>query len=41
MAEAIMQLRAIYISGHFDAYWQFHIEKDQRRRIPAWTVVSR
>jgi hypothetical protein len=30
MAEAIVQLRAIYLSGDFDAYWEFHIEQDQR-----------
>lgn len=39
MAEAIVQLRAIYLSGDFDAYWEFHIEQDQRRLYPAWTVV--
>jgi hypothetical protein len=39
MAEAIVQLRAIYLSGDFDAYWKFHIEQDQRRLYPAWTVV--
>jgi len=37
MAEAIVQLRAIYLSGDFDAYWDFHIEQDQRRLYPAWT----
>lgn len=41
MAEAIVQLRAIYLSGDFDAYWQFHIELDQRRLYPAWTVVPK
>lgn len=41
MAEAIVQLRAIYLSGDFDAYWQFHIEQDQRRLYPAWTVVPK
>ncbi len=30
-AEAIVQLRAICLSGDFDHYWQFHIEQDQRR----------
>ena len=35
MAEAIVQLRAIYLSGDFDRYWQFHIEQDQRRLYPA------
>jgi hypothetical protein len=41
MAEAILQLRAIYLSGDFDAYWKFHIERDQRRLYPAWTVVPK
>ena len=39
MAEAIVQLRAIYLSGDFDRYWQFHIDQDQRRLYPSWTVV--
>src|SRR5271169_7046827 len=40
MAEAIVQLRAIYLSGDFDRYWLFHIEKDQQRLHPAnWSVV--
>jgi hypothetical protein len=39
MAEALVQLRAIYLSGDFDRYWEFHIEQDQRRLYPAWTVV--
>jgi hypothetical protein len=42
MAEAIVQLRAVYLSGDFDRYWQFHIEQDQRRLYPGvWTVVSK
>lgn len=40
MAEAIVQLRAIYLSGDFDRYWSFHIEKDQQRLHPdLWSVV--
>jgi hypothetical protein len=40
MAEAVVQLRAIYLSGDFDRYWSFHIEKDQQRLHPGhWTVV--
>jgi hypothetical protein len=41
MAEAIVQLRAIYLSGHFDSYWSFHIEQDQQRLHPPdlWSVV--
>jgi hypothetical protein len=34
MAEAIVQLRAIYLSGDFDRYWLFHIDQDQRRLYP-------
>ena len=42
MAEAIVQLRAIYLSGDFDRYWQFHIEQDQRRLYPTgWGVVPK
>jgi hypothetical protein len=42
MAEAVVQLRAIYLSGDFDAYWQFHIEQDQRRIYAAgWSVVPK
>jgi hypothetical protein len=41
IAEALIQLRAIYLSGDFDPYWSFHIEKDQQRIHPAgqWSVV--
>ena len=42
MAEAIVQLRAISLSGDFDHYWQFHIEQDQRRLFPdVWSVVPK
>ena len=41
MAEAIVKLRALYLSGDFDSYWAFHIIKDQERLYPAgrWAVV--
>ena len=40
LAEAIVQLRAVYLSGDFDQYWAFHIEQDQKRLYPdAWSVV--
>ena len=41
MAEAVVKLRALYLSGDFDAYWDFHIREDQRRLYPpgSWTVV--
>ena len=42
MAEAIVQLRAICLSGDFDHYWEFHIAQDQRRLYPApWSVVPK
>ena len=31
MAEAVLQLRAIYLSEHFDQYWQYHVDQDQKR----------
>jgi hypothetical protein len=39
MAEAIVQLRAIYLSGDFDRYWSFHIAKDQQRLHPGHRSV--
>jgi hypothetical protein len=42
MAEAIVQLRAIYLSGDFDRYWEYHITQDQKRLFPdAWIVVPK
>ncbi|MGA2116837.1 MAG: hypothetical protein ABSH56_19020 [Bryobacteraceae bacterium] len=42
MAEAIVQLRAIYLSGDFDRYWQFHIDQDQHPLYHAvWAVVPK
>ena len=35
MAEAIVKLRALYLSGDFDSYWAFHIIRDQERLNPA------
>jgi hypothetical protein len=41
IAEAIIQLRAIHLSGDSNRYWSFHIEKDQQRIHPPgqWSVV--
>jgi hypothetical protein len=40
MAEALVKLRAIFLSGDFDLYWNFHIQQDQQRLYSArWTVV--
>lgn len=34
MAEAMVQLRAAYLSEDFDEYWAFHLRKDQLRLHP-------
>lgn len=41
MAEAVVRLRAIYLSGDFDSYWSFHVGQDQNRLYPPdrWSVV--
>ena len=31
MAEAMLKLRAVYLSGDWDVYWQWHIQQDQLR----------
>ena len=30
-AEAVLQLRAVYLSDHFDEYWSYHVDEDQKR----------
>ena len=41
MAEAVVKLRALYLSGDFNTYWDFHIRADQQRLYPPgrWAVV--
>jgi hypothetical protein len=34
MAEAIVKLRSLYLSGDFDQYWSFHVAQDQLRLYP-------
>lgn len=42
MAEAVVKLRAIYLSGDFDRYWSFHLAQEQRRLFPdQWAVVKK
>ena len=31
MAEAVLQLRAVYLSDHFEDYWRYHVDADQKR----------
>jgi hypothetical protein len=38
-AEALLRLRAVYLSGDLDAYWEFHIQQDQRRLYPTWQAI--
>lgn len=42
-AEAMLKMRAVYLSGDIDEYWQFHISQDQQRLHPkaSWTVVRK
>ena len=43
MAEAIVKLRAIYLSGDLDQYWTFHVQQEQNRLYSAgkWSVVGK
>jgi hypothetical protein len=40
MAEAMLSLRATYLSGDFEAYWDWHVIRDQQRlhHHPPWHV---
>jgi hypothetical protein len=33
-AEAILKLRALHANGDFDAYWKYHLQKEQERNHP-------
>jgi len=43
VAEAIVKLRAIYLSGDLDQYWPIHVRKEQDRLYSAhkWAVVEK
>jgi hypothetical protein len=43
MAEAMLRLRATYLSGDFEAYWDYHVRQEQQRLHPKglWTVVPK
>jgi hypothetical protein len=34
-AEAVLQLRAIWANGDWDAYWTFHLQQEHERNYPA------
>jgi hypothetical protein len=40
-AEAMLKLRATYLSGNFEDYWTFHVKQDQQRLHPpgVWKPV--
>ena len=40
-AEALLRLRAVYLSGDLDTYWEFHVQQDQQRLYAkdSWQVV--
>jgi hypothetical protein len=42
-AEAMIQLRSLYLSGDLDDYWDFHLEQEQHRLYPPgrWEVVEK
>lgn len=33
--EATLRVRALIVSGHWDAYWEFHLRKEHERNYPA------
>lgn len=41
--EALLKLRAVYLSGDFGNYWSFHMAQEQRRLHPEgrWKVVEK
>jgi hypothetical protein len=34
MAEAMLKLRGVYLSGDFERFWTFHIRREQKRLYP-------
>ena len=43
MAEAMLKLRAVYLSGDWDSYWTWHVQQDQLRLHPrgSWRLVRK
>lgn len=43
MAEAMLRMRAVYLSGDFEEYWDYHVQQDQQRLYPKdrWRVVRK
>lgn len=43
MAEAMLKLRAVYLSGDWDPYWRWHVQQDQLRlyRKDTWRLDAK
>lgn len=43
MAEAMLKLRAVYLSHDWDAYWNWHVQQDQRQLYQqrSWRLVAK
>lgn len=43
MAEAMLRLRAVCLSGDLEAYWTHHVQQDQHQPYPKglWRVVRK
>jgi hypothetical protein len=39
-AEAILKMRAVYVSGDFEAHWAFHIAQDQGRLTVRRLIIA-
>ena len=42
MAEAMVKMRATYLSGDFNEYWCYHVDKEQERLHPKgrWSHIE-
>lgn len=35
-ADALLKLRSVWLSGHWDAFWEYRVNQDPRRKWPSW-----
>jgi hypothetical protein len=40
VGEAILKLRAIYVSGDWDPYWDFHLTRERHRNYPSTQIAA-
>jgi hypothetical protein len=38
-AEAVLRLRAVWVSGDWDAFWAFHLRQEHHRNYP-WAEAA-